>query len=262
MEDRSRRRARLILIVGLLLALGAGAGTYFYATSASSAVPPPVQTTDVIVAAREIPLRTIVTAADVRVAKYNADVAPPGALARSADVVGRIVMQPVAVGEPLLASKFAAADGKPWTVFPVGEEITPTSPHYRVMTITVVDQFAVGGTILPGEIVDVMYTFSLDPLKFFEEDEDAPEDAPELILDQTAKIILERVIVLDRVGQVYTIRTDAETAEKLAYLQTSGGQMWLLLRAIDDQRSSETTGATFGPVYETYGFRVPERVSP
>lgn len=266
MEDRSKRRARLILILGLLLAIGAGTGTYLYASSASTAVAPPVPTTAVVVAAREIPVRTMISATDIRVANFNVDSAPPGAIADGTGVIGRIVTQPVAIGEPLLPSKLAAVEDKPWTVFPAGEELTPTSPHYRITTITVPDQFAVGGTILTGEIVDIMYSFTLDPAQFFEIEEAAAEDPADAeegpISDVSVKIILERVVILDRAEQVYTIRTDAETAEKLAYLQMAGGQMWLLLRAINDDRSAQTTGATFGPVYETFNFRIPERVTP
>lgn len=264
MEDRSKRRARLILILGLVLALGAGAGTYLYASSASTAVAPPVPTTPVLVAAREIPVRTMISAADIRVANFNVDSAPPGAIADGTAAIGRVVTQPLSIGEPILPSKLAAVEDKPWTVFPAGEELTPTSPHYRITTISVPDQFAVGGAIKAGEVVDVMYSFTLDPAQFFDLEETATdpeaEDGP--ISDVSVKIILERVVILDRLEQVYTIRTDAETAEKLAYLQNAGGQMWLLLRAINDDRSAQTTGATFGPVYETFNFRIPERVSP
>ena len=59
MEDRSRRRARLVLIVGILIAILAGAGTYVVSSgSQSQQAPPPVATTDVVVAARDVPARS------------------------------------------------------------------------------------------------------------------------------------------------------------------------------------------------------------
>src|SRR6059036_365334 len=62
-EDRSRRRARLVLIVGLLFAVGAGATTFFVANTAKSEAPAPIPTSNIVVAAREIPPKTQITAA-------------------------------------------------------------------------------------------------------------------------------------------------------------------------------------------------------
>lgn len=262
MEDRSRRRARLILIVGVLLALLAGAGTFFVASSSQIQAPLAVPTTDVIVAVREIPTRTIVTAADVKVAKFNTDIVPPGALTKSADVVGKIIIVPVSTGEVILASKFAAASGATFTVFPPnqpitpGQPIAPGTPNYRAMSITVADAQAVGGVLQVGDIIDILYAFNLDPAKFFRGTD------PNRIADITTKIAIERVPILARNLSVYTIRTDAATAERLAYLQASGAQLHFLLRAPQDDRAARTEGATFDPVYRTFQFKVPEKINP
>lgn len=262
MEDRSRRRARLILIVGVLLALLAGAGTFFLASGSQTAAPAAAPTADVIVATRDIPTRTVVTAADLKVAKFNADVVPPGALTKSEDVVGKIIVIPVSTGEVILASKFAPAQGATFTVFPPnqpiapGQPIPPGTPNYRAMSITVPDAQAVGGVIQVGDTVDILYSFQFDPSRFFRGTD------PNRIADFTVKIAIERVPILARNLAVYTIRTDAATAERLAYLQASGAQLHFLLRAAQDDRATRTEGATFEPVYRTYQFKVPEKISP
>jgi len=88
-----RRRARLILIVGVLLALVAGALTFFAVSGAQQAQPPPViPTVDVLVAARDIPARTALTAADVKIAKVNVDAAPPAAICCWTSFTARIVV--------------------------------------------------------------------------------------------------------------------------------------------------------------------------
>src|SRR5438132_4572022 len=75
-EDRSRRRARLVLIVGLLFAVGAGATTFFVANTAKSEAPAAIPTSNIIVAAREIPAKTQITAADLKLVKMNSEVVP------------------------------------------------------------------------------------------------------------------------------------------------------------------------------------------
>ena len=42
------------------------------------------------------------------------------------------------------------------------------------------------------------------------------------------------------------------TAERIAYLQSSGGQIAFLLRAPKDERASGSTGATFGDIYTNF----------
>ena len=120
MEDRSRRRARLVLIVGLLFAVGAGATTFFVANTAKSEAPAAIPTSSIVVAAREIPPKTQITAADLKLVKMNSEVVPPAALTRSEDVVGKITITSISVGEPILPTKLGGANGQIFVVFPAG----------------------------------------------------------------------------------------------------------------------------------------------
>ncbi len=262
MEDRSRRRARLVLIVGILIAALSGGATFLLSSSKTEAVVP-VQTTDVLVAARDLPTRTAITAADLKVQKYPVDVAPPAALKDPKDVVGKVVSVPLDQGEPITASKFAPAGAAPFTVFPpnaqppTGQAIPPGTPDYRAMSISVGDAAAVGGVVQPGDIVDLLFTFQFDPSRFFSGGGDPNRQA-----DFSAKIIIQNMPILARAGGVYTIRTDAQTAERISYIQSAGGSLQFLLRAGQDQRQAATTGATFGDAYKTFGFKVPGKVAP
>lgn len=272
MEDKAKRRARLILIAGFLLAFLAAVVTFMIASGGQAAAPAPVATTEVLVAARDIAPKTPLTAADLKAVKINSDAVPAAALRsdKQTDVVGKIVTVPIQAGEFILAGKFGATAGATFTVFPpnvaaeVGQPIAPGTPNYRAMSITVPDQFAVGGAVQVGDLVDVMYTFAFDPNKYFRPQPGIAPGSPQdtRVSDFSVKIILEKVPVIARTLNVYTIRTDAATAERLAYLTAAGAVLQMLLRAPADDRAARTEGATFEPVQQTFGFRVPVRIAP
>ncbi|MDE3113740.1 MAG: Flp pilus assembly protein CpaB [Chloroflexota bacterium] len=284
-----KRRARLILIVGVLLALITFGATFVVVQGAQSAAPPPpVPTVSVIVAARDIPARTALTAADLKVAKMEQAYVPPKSVKDPKEVIGKILIQPVYVGEPILTEKFAPTE-RAFTVFPAGVEVQPGSPAYRIMTIAVPDNNAVGGILVPGDNVDIMYVFSFDPCAKLQigtgttpgtqcaasgtgtttggaaattpQSSSTTPQSP-ITSDTVAKIILGPIQILARNAAVYTIRVDAALAERLAYIQAAGGSLQLLLRAPTDDRAANTTGATFSSVYTQFKFPIPERVKP
>ncbi len=261
MQDGSRRRARLILIVGVALALVAGVGTFVYASGAKSDQPVAVPTVAVLVAAREIPAKTTLTSADVKLQEFNLDAKPAAAMTKADDALGKITVQSISVGEPILPSKFSDPKNPSFVVIPasfIGPDgaPVPNSPNFRAMSITVPDQNAVGGTILAGDIVDMVFTLQFDPQTKLR------NPTPQQAVDFSAKIILERLPILARLASVYTIRVDALTAERIAYLQSSGGQIAFLLRAPKDERASGSTGATFGDIYTNFRIKIPEKIVP
>jgi Flp pilus assembly protein CpaB len=264
-EDRTKRRARLILIVGVALALLAAVGTFAVASGGQGASPAAAETTEVLVAARDIAPKTQLAQGDLRSVRINSDAVPAAALRADAqkDVVGRVVTVPIQSGEFILGGKFGGTGTATFTVFPTNVAadagaIPAGTPNYRAMSITVPDQSAVGGAVQVGDAVDVLYTLAFDPAKYLL----AQGGAQDRLADFSAKIILERVPVIARTLSVYTIRTDAATAERLAYLTASGAEIQLLLRAPTDDRAARTEGATFAPVYRQFGFPIPARISP
>lgn len=261
MQDSSRRRARLILIVGVALALVAGVGTFVYASGAKSDQPVAVPTVAVLVAAREIPAKTTLTTADVKLQEFNLDAKPAAAMSDAGEALGKITITSISVGEPILPSKFSDPRLPGFVVMPasfIGADGAPVvnSPNFRAMSITVPDQNAVGGTVLAGDIVDMVFTMQFDPQAKLR------QPTAQQTVDFSAKIILERLPILARLAAVYTIRVDALTAERIAYLQSSGGQISFLLRAPKDERASGSTGATFGDIYTNFRVKIPEKINP
>jgi Flp pilus assembly protein CpaB len=260
-QDGSRRRARLILIVGVALALVAGVGTFVYASGAKSDQPVAVPTVAVLVAAREIPAKTTLTSADVKLQEFNVDAKPAAAMTKADDALGKITIQSISVGEPILPTKFADPKNPSFVVMPasfIGPDGAPVanSPNFRAMSITVPDANAVGGSVLVGDLVDLVFTMQFDPQVKLQ------RPTPQQTLDFSSKIILERLPILARLASVYTIRVDALTAERIAYLQSSGGQIAFLLRAPKDERASGSTGATFEDIYTNFRVKIPTKINP
>jgi len=257
-QDGSKRRARLILIVGVLLAVFAGVGTFVYASGAQTPTAPVIPTTPVVVAAREIPPKTTITQADLKVVEFNLDSKPQSALADQKDVIGKVTTTPISTGEPVLLTKLN--DGKnSFVVMPLDQigpdgAPKPTAPFFRAFSITVPDAEAVGGNVQPGDIVDLMISMSFDPSKFYD------RLRPAQTSDTSTKIILEKVIILARAGAVYVIRGDTDTAERLAYLQGAGARLTFLLRAPKDERAANTGGKTGPGVIADFRIKVPEKV--
>lgn len=259
MQDGSKRRARLILIIGILLAVMAGAGTFFYASSATTTTVPVIPTTPVLVALREIPAKTTLTAADVKIQAFNVDAKPAAALTKPEDAIGKVTVAAISIGEPVLPTKFSDPKNPSFVVIPpnfIGADGAPAanSPNFRAMSITVPDASAVGGAVQPGDVVDILFALNFDPVKFI----DKPKTTQ--TADFSAKIILERVVILARLTSIYTIRVDAATAERIGYLQASGGQLSFLLRAPKDERASGTAGTTFSGVLNAFKLPIPEKV--
>ena len=90
-----------------------------------------------------------ITAEQVKAIDWSGSVVPHDALARTADVTGRIALVPMIPGEPVLPGKLAPlnATGGLSSVIPTGK---------RAITVQVNEVVAVAGFALPGSYVDVL----------------------------------------------------------------------------------------------------------
>ena len=263
MEDRSRRRARIFMIVGVIFALLAGGGTFLIASGSQQAPPPVEEKGPVVVATRDLVLRQAITATDVAVAQYPKTLIPPAAATDVKDVTGKVLVVPVARGEPLSPQKFAAA-GIGFSVVPPTQQLTetgalpPGAPNYRIVVLSVPDLNAAGGILQPGDTVDIVATVNIDPTKFF-----LPPPDPNRVADLSVKTILENMQVLARVGSAYTFRVPELTlAEKLIYLQASGVTLSLVLRAPKDERIVNSAGTTYEGMFKEFKFPLSKKFTP
>jgi pilus assembly protein CpaB len=99
----------------------------------------------IVVAARELSPGTLLARTDVQVARWGGEQLPGGSFTKVEQVTGKMVVQPVAQGEPVVQSRLGSKDGAGLGV-PAG---------MRAVSIHVSDSSGVVGLLKPGYKVDV-----------------------------------------------------------------------------------------------------------
>ena len=200
---RSRR-----LIIVLLLALASGLAAGWLALNYLRQPNSPISTSapdavEVVVASRDLPVGHVLEVADIKVAQWPGDAIPEGYSSSVEEVLGRGLIQRVAMNEPLMPAKIAlkeAGGGLP-IVIPGG---------MRAVSIRVDEVIQVAGFVGPGTRVDVLVTL---------EGENQPEPITKIVLQNmlvlTSGQILERSPDGEPVlATVVTFLTSPEDAEK------------------------------------------------
>lgn len=211
-------------------------------------------TTEVVVAARDLPLGTILTAEDVKLASWPGGLLPEGYSASVEEVLGRGVITNVVLNEPLISSKIAvkeAGGGLP-IVIPEG---------YRGVSVRVDDVISIAGFVLPGTRVDVMVTL----------DQGSQQGNPvtKLMLQNVPVLTSGQVVEQDINGEpvqvtVITLLVDPEQAEQLV-LAATRGRIQLALRNTLDVDSVTTQGARMSnliPAQRVARSSAPRRATP
>ena len=185
--------------------------------------------TEVVVAARDLSLGTILTAEDVKVASWPGGLLPEGYSASVEEVLGRGVITNVVLNEPLISSKIAvkeAGGGLP-IVIPEG---------YRGVSVRVDDVISIAGFVVPGTRVDVMVTL------------DQGENPVTKVILQNISVLTSGQVIAQTVNgepiqvTVITMLVTPEQAEELV-LAATRGRIQLALRNTLDVDSITTEGA-------------------
>lgn len=229
------RSRRLFIVLLLALASGVSAGwlALNYLRQPSSPIRPSAPpSTEVVVAARDLPLGHVLTAEDIRLAEWPGNLLPEGYSSSVDEILGRGLLSPVALNEPLLSAKLAvkeAGGGLP-IVIPEG---------MRAVSVKVDEVIQVAGFVMPGTRVDVLVTL----------DQGSQQGDP------VTRIVLQNITVLSA-GQMIQRNADGEPqtvtvitllvtplqAERLVLAATKG-RIQLALRNTLDLDSLETRGA-------------------
>ncbi len=153
-----RRKAVLFLVLALVLG-GLAAFLALQVLRPELADPEPTRaqasTVDVVLAARDLPMGTVVGQSDIRTIPWPGDALPMGFSSSPAEVVGRGVVLTIRENEPMLASKLARPEA--------GGGLSISIPEgKRALTFRVDDVVGVGGFVRPGHKVDVLVTVGAD----------------------------------------------------------------------------------------------------
>jgi len=260
--DKHRRRSKVYIVAGLIIAALVGI-VVFVALEGSALLSEPVEQRTVVVAARDIASRKPIEEGDLATRTVPADPTNEAAFTLLEDVLGRVSGVPITAGQLITRNMLAGAvSGQAYAILEAGEVYDPTGPDLRAVSVSVPDDRAVAGTLVPGQRVDLLVTLAINPEIGVVVGE--PASSPPLageavfIAGPSTKVTLQMLTVLARNGSIYILRTDLATAEKIAELAAAGGQFTLVLRPDEDDRVAETTGSTLDMLLEEYDFPIPE----
>jgi pilus assembly protein CpaB len=203
-----------------------------------------VATEQVVVAAVDIPLGTVIVPASVKAVDWPKTNIPAGAVNSTGAAAGRVAVVPLQPGDPVTESKLIPIEGAP------GIMSYKVPEGHRAMTVGVDQVSGIAGFIVPGNKVDLIVTTK-------------PAESKEYV----SKIFLEDIPVL-ATGQLIqespegepvvvptvTLDITPEQAEVLALASTEG-RLQLILRRSGDSGEAGTGGATIAMVLgeETIG---------
>jgi len=234
----------IMLVVALLIAGIVSYWSYGLLQKKTVEQATPTDTQQVAVAAYDLKWGTLITSELVKMQPYLKGSLPTGYIADPAAAIGRVVMYPMQVNEPLTESRLAPASVKQGGVAAV------VSPKKRAMAVKVDKVVGVSGFIHPGHRVDVLVSLGKS------------DKVPQPI----TKIVLENIPVLavgteieQAAGQkekpaqvdVITLEVSPEEGEKLA-LSATEGKLQLALRNYTDTEDVSTRGTTIPELLTSY----------
>jgi Flp pilus assembly protein CpaB len=265
-SDKNSRRSKVYIAVGIVVALLVAATVYIALQASGLTDEGEVELRQVVVAAVEIPGRKEISETDVVMRSVPVDPINDTAFVGIDEVLGRVTSVPIGAGQLLTPNLLASTEaGATFSILKPGEEYDPSMPDLRAVSMTVPDDRAVGGTLQPGQPVDLIATMTVNPLEGDAapppaegEPTEEPAQADLRMAGPSTKTTLQQLDILVRNGALYILRTDLATAEKITELQAAGAQFTFVLRADADDRTAETEGSTLDRLLEEFGFPVPE----
>jgi pilus assembly protein CpaB len=149
------RTTRTLLVLALSLAVAAGASFLVFRQVQNIPIREvEVSNYQVAVAAKSLPMGTMLTPTDVKLVAWPQSSPVAGAHTRVEDVVNRGLIAPVVENEPLTATKVASPES--------GAGLPPViTPGMRAISLKVDEVVGVAGFVVPGAKVDVVMTMNL-----------------------------------------------------------------------------------------------------
>jgi pilus assembly protein CpaB len=231
-------RVLLVLLVALVMA---GLATFAVYRGVQSVPVREVEVASepVVVAAKPLPVGTLIGPADVRVAAWPSKNPVNGAFAKMDDVVGRGLMLAVLENEPITTAKLASREA--------GAGLAPTIPlGMRAIAVKVNEVIGVAGFVVPGSHVDVLTTVEV-------KDETITRTVVSNLQVLTSGTRFDNQTSKDGKAipaTVVTLVATPEDAEKVA-LASKDGRLLLVLRNPMDIAPTSTPGvrlaALMGP---------------
>ncbi len=246
------KRFLSVLIFALVVAGGATLLFYRLISARLSSAPKPVATTEIVVAARNLEVGTLIRDADLTTAGWPGSI-PQQAVLKKDDVVGRGVVSAIYQGEPIIETRLAPKGA--------GAGLAATiPPGMRAVALRVNEIIGVAGFVVPGMRVDVLISGT------------PPGTPPSLGTLQ--RTLLQNIEVLsagqniqkDAEGKpisvpVVNLLVTPEQAEVLS-LASSDTRVQLVLRNPLDTTVAKTPGTALARLFGNVNQRLPQEPAP
>ena len=264
-KDTGRRRRLLLIGLGAALAIAAGYGAFRLASNGNQA--PPVIKESVLVAARDIPARTTLTADDVTTREVATEEVLTQAYRQPADVIGRVTSVPIYPEQQITPNLFATASAdSAFSILGPDETVAPDSQFWRAVAIQIPSDRAVGGEVMAGQHVDLTVTVDVKVLLTDAQGNyvDCSAITPSQVqCGKATKITFLDLEVLKALPDrdLYIFKVDLHQAEQIAHvLQQAPDAFTMFLRPDEDTRVPDTSqyGTTNDRIIMTYLYPVPQ----
>ncbi len=237
----ARLRGFLWLTAGLVVALvaaGVAFTTLSQATEAQTDEETATPKVEVVVAARSVPVRTVLTEEDLQLAETPLTAVPESALRSIDDAVGQMTLADLFAGEIVISQRLM----DPNVVSENGRKALMLVEEEVLMALPAQDLLSRIGFLKPGDKVDVL--FSLDfPVSRLPNDDSANDRE-----EQATFSVLENLTVAALVGETANTGSESEESDAgkpdavlltvkpqdalvLKHVMDAGGALDLVLRA-------------------------------
>jgi pilus assembly protein CpaB len=231
MNYETRKNFWLIFIALIFAALAAWLATRWMQSRVAAADAGKLSFSNVVIAARDVPLGKRIEAADIRVVRTVGSSIPPDAFTRSDVAIGHVSRSALFAGEVLIDRRLSKYAG--------GSALAAVlAPGMRAVTVRVDDVIGVGGFVLPENRVDVVAAFQDGNAS---QAETILQDIRVLAVDQRSDSGTNEALLVRAV----TLEVTPGGAEKIAAAQQRG-RIQLTLR-----NPISATTATNDPIAET-----------
>jgi Flp pilus assembly protein CpaB len=267
----ARRRRRITVLLGLVMAVVASGAVYYLVTRPSTAPSVPQRT--IVVAAQEIPARTLITDNMLVTRTVPDDPALSAVISDPAQVVNNLALVSIASGDVITRSMFGSGNAAGVSILGPQETVSPDSPVWRAVSVSVSADRAVGGLLSPGDHIDLFVT--LAPQLF---DTSGGVPRPPTITDpdhpgpmtlgyysaQTTKLTWTdlEILSVDKDANLYVLKVDEHQAEEIAHVQATEASFTLSLRPPADNRAVDRSGygQTTNTMIDSHGFLIPNMI--
>ncbi|MFH1484959.1 MAG: Flp pilus assembly protein CpaB, partial [Chloroflexota bacterium] len=145
-------RGRRAVILATVLGLVAAVVSYQYVQQRAALPAPSIEMTQVVVAAADIPSRTKLTSAMVKLEDMPLTAKHANAVTSMKEIEGQVTRLPITAGEQILFKKVSVERTESGLAFVI-------PPSKRAISIKVNETTGSGGLILPGDHVDIIAVF-------------------------------------------------------------------------------------------------------